>query len=247
MTRAPHQASELADKLRAVGAEPILIPTIEIAPPKSYAALDAALLQLASFDLVAFTSANAVAAFAGRAKHLNIAPAPQRIAAVGPSTATALEAIGLHAEIVPPAFTAEALAEVLCPDANGRHILLLLPENGLTRLRDALVASGAEVTVAIAYRNIVPSESPAMVKTLFSDLARNPDAVTFTSSSTAIHLAALLAMAGVTMPESVVLASIGPVTSESLRNLGLPPHVEAQQSTIASLVDALAAQFSAHG
>src|ERR1039458_3577866 len=96
----PQQASELADRLRALGATPISIPTIEIAPPASFAALDAALASLSSFDVVAFTSANAVTAFQQRARLLGIvlgiAPQPRRIAVVGPSTARAVEAIGVQ-------------------------------------------------------------------------------------------------------------------------------------------------------
>ena len=83
ITRAPHQASELSDRLRPLGAIPILIPTIEIAPPSSYAALDAALGSLASFYLIAFTSGNAVEAFHQRAQLLGLTPAPRRIAVVG--------------------------------------------------------------------------------------------------------------------------------------------------------------------
>src|ERR1035437_6070503 len=85
ITRPPQQASELAGRLRALGATPISIPTIEIAPPASFAALDAALASLSSFDVVAFTSANAVTAFQQRARLLGIVPQPRRIAVVGPS------------------------------------------------------------------------------------------------------------------------------------------------------------------
>ena len=80
ITRAPRQASELADRLRELGATPIVIPTIEIGPPSSFATLDAALASLSGFDLIAFTSANAVEAFHERARLLGTTPAPRRIA-----------------------------------------------------------------------------------------------------------------------------------------------------------------------
>ena len=83
VTRAAHQASELADRLRALGATPILIPTIEIAPPSSYAPLDAALCELATFDCVAFTSANAVQSFHARALLIGISPQIGCVASVG--------------------------------------------------------------------------------------------------------------------------------------------------------------------
>jgi len=249
VTRAPHQASELADRLRALGAMPILIPTIEIAPPGSFAALDAVLAQLDSFYLVAFTSANAVDAFAGRAKllgmNLNAPIAPNRIAAVGPSTARALDAIGLQADVVPPIFTAESLAQTLLPEASGRRILLVLAEDAPPALRDALAAAGAQVTAAAAYSNRIPAGSRAALAALFTDARNYPDAITFTSASTATNLAALLEAAGLTLPETVIRASIGPITSRTLRSLGLTPQIEAAESTIPALVEALGAHFSA--
>ena len=245
ITRAPHQASELADRLRALGAIPILIPTIEIAQPTSFAVLDAALASIASFDVVAFTSANAVAAFHERAQVLGLTPAPSLIAVVGPATARAIKSIGLHADLVPPIFTAEALAEALGPEASGRQILLVLAEDAPTILRDALTSAGAHVTVAAAYRNRIPDGSLVAIASLFSDPAEFPDVITFTSASTAGNLIALLKAAGLALPASVTRASIGPITSRALRDLGLPPHIEAAESTIPALVTALAARFRA--
>jgi uroporphyrinogen-III synthase len=243
VTRAPRQASQLAERLRALGATPILVPTIEIAPPASFAALDAALAVLCGFDLVAFTSANAVEAFHERAHLLGVTPAPRRIAVVGPATARAVEAIGLHAEVVPPTFTAESLAEVLVPGARGQRILLVLAEQAPAKLASALTEAGARVTVAAAYSNRVPQGSLAALAGLFAGPANSPDAVTFTSASTAGNLIALLEAAGLTLPSSVVRASIGPVTSRALGDLGLPPHLEAAEPTIAALADALAGHF----
>ena len=178
----------------------MVVPTIEIGPPSSFAALDAALTSLRDFDLIAFTSANAVEAFHERAHLLGIAAAPKRIAAVGPATARALEAIDLHADVMPATFTAEALGATLAPGASGLRILLLLAEEAPPTLHDALVAAGAEVTVAAAYRNRIPESSLATVTSLFREAATYPDAVTFTSASTAANLVALLDAAGLTLP-----------------------------------------------
>jgi uroporphyrinogen-III synthase len=243
ITRAPHQASELADRLRDLGAIPVLVPTIEIAPPSSFAALDASLASLSDFDLTAFTSANAVESFHKRAESLGITPSPRRVAVVGPSTARAVETIGIHADVVPPTFTAEALAETLRPEAPGRRILLVLAEGAPTTLRDGLEAAGAQVTVATAYSNRIPESSLQAITALFSDPAEYPDAVTFTSASTAGNLVALLEAAGLTLPATVIRASIGPITSRALRDLGLPPHIEAAESTINGLVASLVAHF----
>jgi uroporphyrinogen-III synthase len=278
VTRASHQASELAGRLRALGADPILIPTIEIAPPTSYAALDAALAQLATFDLLAFTSANAVHAFQQRARHLGIHLTPNsiRIAAVGPSTARALQSIGLHANILPPTYTAESLAATLAPTALNQRILLVRPEDanlhsgapsiaapgspasGLGSLgwqdgwdvnpptdplSTILELAGAHITIASAYTNRIPTESLTAITHLFSDPARYPDAIIFTSASTALNLVALLEAAALTLPTAILRASIGPITSRTLRDLNLPPHIEAAEPAIPALTAALAAHF----
>jgi uroporphyrinogen-III synthase len=243
ITRAPHQASELADRLHALGAHPILIPTIEIGPPTSWNALDRALTSLADFDVTAFTSANAVEAFQARAKLLGVTPALRHIAVVGPATARAIESIGLHADIMPPIFTAESLAETLRPEAPGQRFLLVLAEDAPSTLRDALGKAGASVTVAAAYKNRIPVASREAIASLFADPSAYPDAVTFTSASTAGNLIALLEATGLSLPATITRASIGPITSRALRSLGLPPHVEAAESTIAGLVASLATHF----
>ena len=247
ITRAPHQASQLADRLTALGATPILIPTIEIAPPASFAELDAALASLSVFDLVAFTSANAVEAFRQRAQFLGLAPTPRRIAVIGPATVRAVEAIGLHADLVPPVFTAESLAQTIVhtvlSQTPAASVLLVLAEQAPAILRSALAAAGACVTVAPAYSNRVPQASLAAVADLFAEPEKVPDAVTFTSASTAANLVALLEAASHTLPASVVRASIGPITSRALCDLGLPPHLEAAEPTVAALANALAAHF----
>jgi uroporphyrinogen-III synthase len=240
VTRAPHQASELAERLSGLGATAISIPTIEIGPPASFAALDTALASLDSFDLVAFTSANAVRAFHERAELLDVTPAPKRIAVVGPATARAVEAIGLHVDIQPPIFTAESLAQTLVPEARGRRMLLVLAEQAPSILESALKAAGALVTVAAAYGNHIPSSSLSAITSLFADPSKYPDAVTFTSASTAGNLVALLDAAGLTLPATVARASIGPITSHALVELGLPPHVEASEPTIAALANTVA-------
>jgi uroporphyrinogen-III synthase len=154
--------------------------------------------------------------------------------------------IGLHADVIPTTYTAEALGQALAPEAHGLRILLVLTEDAPAILRDALAAAGADVTVAAAYRNRIPEASLAAVSSLFGDAGNYPDAVTFTSASTAANLVALLDAAGLALPAEVIRASIGPITSRALRELDLPPHVEAAESTIPALVAALAAHFRDH-
>jgi uroporphyrinogen-III synthase len=246
ITRAPRQASALADELLRLGAVPVLVPTIEIGPPSSFAALDAALAELDTFDLLIFTSGNAVEAFGQRAQRFGLTPSPGRIAVVGPATARTVEGIGLKVDVVPPIHTAESLAAVLASDARGLMILLVRAEEAPDTLPTMLTAAGASVTVAPAYANRVPAESIAALRYLFCAPVRYPDAVTFTSASTALNLVALLRAADLALPGAVVRASIGPVTSQALAELGLPAHIEAASPTIPALAAALAAYFASN-
>jgi uroporphyrinogen-III synthase len=270
ITRSPHQASELAERLRALGHEPILIPAIELTAPTTFAPLDAALTQLDTFHWLLFTSANAVEAFhrrlAGRATESGVPttesgvpttesgapglasetwavlPPTPRIAAIGSATARALEAIGLHADLLPPQAVAESLAEALLPHARQpdgvpTRFLLLRAEQARDILPDTLRAAGAEVTIAPAYRTIIPQTSAGQLQALFSAPANYPDAITFTSSSTATNFIALLEAASLTLPPEILRISIGPITSQTLRDLHLPPHAEATEPTLPALVE----------
>jgi uroporphyrinogen-III synthase len=224
--------------LAAAGADPIPIPTIAIVPPESFAALDAALSELRGFDWLLFTSANAVEAFAERARATGPAAIPTRIAAIGPATARAVrELLPRGPDLVPKLSTAEGLAEVLLPHAAGSSMLLVRAAVARDVLPAALTAAGARVTVADAYRNVVPEESIARIQELFAN--DPPDAITLTSASTALNLHGLLGAARLEVPKGTVLASIGPITTQAMRELGWEPTVEARQATIASLVDAL--------
>jgi uroporphyrinogen-III synthase len=240
VTRTRTQASDLAARLEALGATPILIPTIEIVPPETYAPLDTALAQLHSYDWLLFTSANAVEVFQQRR---NPSLKPKRIAVIGPATARAVQGIGLAIDLIPPKYVAESLAEALAPEVSGKHMLLIRAAEARDILPEALTAAGATVIIADAYRNQIPHESISAVRQIFTTPASYPDAITFTSASTARNLIALLETAGLTLPFDIVLASIGPVTSQTLRDLGHSAHLEATEPTIAALVKTLTEHF----
>jgi uroporphyrinogen-III synthase len=238
VTRPAGQGSALADLLAAAGFSPIVIPTIEIAPPISFSALDAALRALQTFDWLIFTSANAIKAFAARAKTLNLPANPKRIAVIGPATAKAVnELFGRPPDLIPREFVAESLAKALETEASGASMLLVRAAVARDILPEALTAAGAKLTIAEAYRNVIPETSVTQLRELFA--THPPDAITFTSASTAHNLHALLEDAGLTLPQGLILASIGPVTSKAMRDLGLEPTVEATESTTTSLVEAL--------
>jgi uroporphyrinogen-III synthase len=243
ITRTRHQASELAAQLEALGASPILIPTIEILPPASFAALDSALTCLGAYDWLLFTSANAVEAFHRRAQFHRLNQLPNKIAVIGPATLSAANAIGLTVDLVPPRYVAESLAESLIPEAPGKSFLLVRAAEARDHLPETLTAAGATVTIAEAYRNQLPPASIPALQHLFSSPENYPDAITFTSASTARNLFALLEAANLTLPANIALASIGPITSEILRDLGHPPTIEAAESTIPGLIQSLASHF----
>ena len=245
VTRARSQASQLVAALRAAGAEPIEVPAIAIVPPHSYAHIDAALSVLKDFDWLIFTSANAVQVFCERALYAGVHPASYnlRIAVVGPATAEAVLEAGMHVALVPPKFVAESLLISRRPLVGGESVLLVRAEVARDVLPNGLRKAGAEVTVADAYRNELPAESVAKLKEIFSEEAFIPEVITFTSSSIARNAHALLLAAGVIVPRETVLASIGPVTTATMRQLGWEPTVEAKEATIPGLVEALESYF----
>jgi len=245
VTRAREQASQLAEALRAAGAEPVEIPAIAIVPPHSYAHIDAAIGSLQDFDWLVFTSANAVRVFCERALYAGVHPAAAgvQIAVVGPATAEAVREAGMKVALVPPKFVAESLLAELRPLVGGERVLLVRAEVARDVLPAGLRDAGAEVTVADAYRNEVPAGSVAKLSEIFNSNTLIPQAITFTSSSTARNAHALLLAADVIVPPETVLASIGPVTSATIRELGWVPTVEAKEATIAGLVRALAEYF----
>ena len=242
ITRARGQASALATQLEALGATTILIPTIELAPPASYCALDAALSSIRSFDWLIFTSANAVEAFITRARTLNLSPNPKRIAVIGSATARAAAEAGLPVDLIPPQAVAESLAEALRRNANGASMLLVRAAIARDILPETLAAAGANVTIAEAYRTVIPNDSINQLRNLFT--TQPPDAITFTSASTAQNLIALLEATQLKLPSRIVLASIGPITSQAMRDLALQPTIEATEPSIQALVSALSNHWS---
>ncbi len=250
VTRSERQSSELATKLIELGLEPVVVPAIQVAPPSSFEALDNALARLASFQWLVFTSANAVEAMRQRVESSGVGTAAAfltwgspRIAAIGPATARALEAIGLRADVMPRQAVAESLRDALVGEARQRdgsptRFLLVRAEEARDVLPDGLREAGAEVVVAPAYRTVVPEGSVELIRALFGNPAEVA-AITFTSSSTVRNLLALCEAAGVRLPGSVLRVSIGPITSEALLGVGYPPHAEALEASVASLAEAV--------
>jgi len=219
---------------------------LEIRPPASFKTLDAALLKLDSYDWLILTSANAVRALAERSEALGIAivqPSRLQVAAVGEATAAAARKAGLQVAYVPEAYVAESLVEGLLQSLQTTRQRILLARAAVARdvIPDALRASGAEVEVVDAYRNVLPEGAPDQLRRA---VAQGLDAATFTSSSSVTHLAEAARAAGVGWPLAGVPAiSIGSITSQTLRELGWPPDAEAVASDIPGLIAAVERLF----
>jgi uroporphyrinogen-III synthase/uroporphyrinogen III methyltransferase/synthase len=244
VTRAVHQTGKLSQGLRTLGAEPVEVPVLEIRSPASFAALDAALLALDGYDWLILTSANTVRALAQRAAELGLTfaqPAGLKVAAVGEATAAEAREAGLALTFVPESYVAESLAEGLRARMPMRKILLARAETARDVIPDALRAEGASVDVVDAYRNVMPEAAPEQLRLA---VASGIDAATFTSSSSVEHLGNAARVAGLAWPfTGVAAASIGPITSQTLRERGWEPAVEANPSDIPGLIAAVTKLF----
>ena len=239
VTRAAHQARKLSDGLRALGAEPVEVPVIEIQPPPSYDALDSSLRKLETYDWLILTSANTVHVLAERAAAFGIVfseKSPQ-VAAVGNATAEAARQAGLSVAVTPDAYVAESLVGALVERVRHKRVLLARAAVARDMIPDALRAASANVDVVDAYQNAIPAGAPNRLR---KALAEGIDAATFTSSSSATHLAEVARAAGISFPFTGVPAiSIGPITSSTLHELGWEPAAEAGPSDIPGLIAAV--------
>lgn len=245
--RARQQASALSAQLQALGAVVIEIPFIEIRPPRSYQPLDTALKQISEYDWLILTSVNGVDALAARMKQLKIEPgklADIKVVTIGPSTRSATENMGLQVSIVPQKYVAESVVESLRGKVEGQRVLLIRAAVARDVIPRELRKMSATIDVVEAYQTVVPDSSMKKLQAVMADITRRPQVVTFTSSSTVRNFVALLG--GRERPlhltkllDGVRLTSIGPITSATLRELGLPVHIEAEEYTIAGLTRAI--------
>lgn len=246
VTRAREQASELALRLEALGADVLTAPAlVRLSPADDYAALDAALMELPSYRWVVFTSANAVEETFARLTALGRdarAFGGARVAAVGPSTERRLAEKGIRADFVPTEFVAEAILAQF-PDADLSGARLLLPRAAEARdvLPDAWRAAGARVDVVEAYRMEPSAEGAEAVREALA--AGEVDAITFASSNTVRYF--VEAVGAGSVAADVTLAAIGPITAATCTELLRAPDVVSEAATIDSLVDALVQRWSA--
>ena len=240
VTRARHQASKLSQEIEDLGGEAWEFPVIEIAPVADKSYLEKAIQALPEFQYLIFTSVNGVDAFF---EELKLQARDVRdlsglqIVAIGPATQAALDKRGLRVAYVPEEYRAEKIVEGLAGRIKpGEKVLLARAEEARDVLPESLKEMGAEVWDVPVYQTVLGSANKAELQSLLKD--KMIHAVTFTSSSTVRNFVSLLD-GDLSLLDGVKLYSIGPITSETARGLGLTVYKEAAQYTIGGLVEAL--------
>lgn len=252
--RARHQAGVLSAELRKMGAEVIEIPFIEIRKPRSFRPLDSALKNLSGYDWLILTSVNGVEAMWERMKETRIKKSSLKhlsVAAIGPATKKAIEKRGVKVDVVPKEYVAESVVSSLRRKVKGQRVLLVRAKVARDVIPRELRKAGAHVDVVEAYETVVPESSRRKLQAVLKNAKRRPQVVTFTSSSTVRNFVELLNSSkakagGRGRPphmdlDGIRMASIGPVTSDTLREFGLPVDIKAKEFTIPGLVAAIAA------
>ncbi len=222
----------------------IEIPFIEIRPPRSFKSLDESLKLVSEYEWLILTSANGVRAMFERMARLNL---PKRtlahlsIAAIGPATRAAIEREGLKVAVTPKEYVAESVVETLTDKVRGKRVLLCRAKIARDVIPHELRRMGAFLDVAEAYETVIPQSSRIELRAALRDPKRRPHFITFTSSSTVKSYIALLGIRSgrSRLVEGVLNASIGPVTSETLRQYELSVDVQAAEYTIPGLIDAI--------
>jgi uroporphyrinogen-III synthase len=248
VSRAKKQAGALSSALREFGCGVIEIPFIEIHRPTSYKPLDAALRRLSDYDWLILTSVNGVEALFARLGKLKLKAsdlAALKVAAIGPATRKSIETQGLRVHVTPKEYVAESVVSALHRRVKGKRLLLVRAKVARDVIPRELRKAGASVDVVEAYETVAPKASQRRLRTLLASRSK-PHAITFTSSSTVKNFVSLLGLPGArgalrksATHQGVHSASIGPVTSATLREFGLPVDIEAREYTIPGLVTAI--------
>ncbi len=247
VTRRHEQAGAMVREIEARGALAVVIPMIVTEPPRVWMECDAAIGRLGTYDMLLFTSANAVEGFVGRARTLGVSPdSLSRLpsAAVGEATAAALRECGLRASVNSGEFTGSSMAQALGRSLSGKRVLI--PQGNIARgtLSRSLRENGAVVDTVTVYVTSKPEEAMrgSFVRRVLSG---EFDVVTFASPSAAANFGSLFrAEELAAVPEHARIAVIGPTTADAVRELGLTADIVARESTARGLVAAIEEFFS---
>lgn len=246
VTRARKQASNLVDRLTELGAECLECPTIKVVPPDDAEPLKAALEKLAAYDWLVFTSVNGVNFFFeylfAQGKDVRALHHLQT-AVIGPATAKRLFDFGLKSDIVPESYRAEAVVKAFArKDIKGKKILIPRAKDARPILPVELTKLGAVVHEVTAYHTQAVKDN---TETLVSRLKQGSiDLITFTSSSTVKNFHALLPPEALkSLMHNVTIASIGPITADTAKQLGFAVDIIADTYTIPGLCQAIQAFY----
>jgi uroporphyrinogen III methyltransferase/synthase len=235
VTRPRHQADALAGPLAGLGAEVLFQPAIEISEPADWRPVDRVIARIQEFDWLVFSSANGVCYFldrllqGGDLRRLG----NTRLAAIGPGTAEELARFRLRPDVVPQEHRAEALAAALSKGAADRRFLLIRASRGREVLAEDLTAAGGHVDQVVVYQSRDVEQADPQIAAALTD--GQISWITVTSSAIAQSLARLF---GESLRRAR-LASISPITSETLRKLGFEPAAEATVYTMEGVVKAI--------
>ncbi|NQU37591.1 MAG: uroporphyrinogen-III synthase, partial [Actinobacteria bacterium] len=236
VTRPRHQAETFCDRFTSLGARVLVQPTIEISPCDDWEPVDDVLARLDGFDWLVFSSANGVHQLLTRLFFLGRdlrALGGVKLAAIGPGTAEELASWRLNTDLIPDQYRAEALADVLAPHVAGRRVLLARASRGREVLAERLQHAGARVSQVVVYASTDVERVDPQVETALSE--GQIDWITITSSAIAQSAVRLFGQSF----GQAKLASISPITSETLRTLGHEPTAEAIDYTVDGVVDAI--------
>jgi uroporphyrinogen III methyltransferase / synthase len=241
VTRTREQAGELSRALRDLGADVIELPTIRIEPPEDRQEFAELVTHVHEYDWLVFTSPNGVERFFDAffkafddARSLG----NPKIAAIGAGTAAKIREYRFAVDLIPERFVAEGLIDAFKKeDIENLTMLWVKAAESREVIADGLTALGAIVDECIAYRTVAETEDPTGARAKLEE--HGADLITFTSSSTVDHFFAL----GLDWPENCGAASIGPVTSETLRGHGTKPAFEAKPHDLPGLVAAIVRHF----
>ncbi len=241
VSRARKQAGALTALLEEAGAEVAEIPFIEIRPPRSFKPLNDAIRLFSEYEWLVLTSVNGVEALFERMERLGIPKSElqnMNIAAIGPATRAAIERVGLRVAVTPKEYVAEAVVDALTARVKGKRVLLCRAKVARDVIPRELRKLGAYVDVVEAYETVIPRASRVRLRAAIGNEKKRPHIITFTSSSTVHNYVNLL---GIRSGESKLIrgiynASIGPVTSETLKQYGLSLDVQAEPYTMQGMV-----------
>lgn len=237
ITRPRAQSGQFAEALRAAGFETATLPVIEIRPVNDLSDLDRAILRLANYDWIVFTSVNAVEITFDHIPDWRALPRKPKMAAIGRKTAEALRARGAEADFVPEEYVAEAIVPGL-GDVRGKRVLLPAAEIGRDVVAKAIREAGGEAHEISVYRTLPTEPDRAGLAALKAGV----DAVTFTSPSTVDNFISLAEREGLdplNLPGRPCFACIGQVTEQAARAQGLAKLIVAEDHTTDGIIEAL--------